>query len=156
MTGMTTEMLPIEVDEATERRCYRCHEIRPRAMFYEERERRRSIRDGRRDWKMHCRICQREINIARLADRRAQVDAVKIERGCMDCGLKLPDHPEVFDFDHRPGEVKVDGIAVLIHKGTVEEMFAEMEKCDVVCANCHRIRTRQRGRILPGEEIPDE
>jgi len=47
------------------------------------------------------------------------------------------------DFDHRPGEVKVDSVTRLVmHPPSV--LSAEIAKCDLICANCHRIRTRKR------------
>lgn len=71
---------------------------------------------------------------------------------CMDCGGTFD--PVCMDFDHRPGEVKVFGIG---SKGTMKPervVRAEAAKCDVVCANCHRLRTyRQRNhRIICGQE----
>lgn len=46
------------------------------------------------------------------------------------------------DFDHVRGE-KAFSIAVrYVH--SLDKLFAEIEKCDIVCANCHRIRTQAR------------
>ena len=143
--GYMTDFLLIDVPEATTRRCGRCGETRPRAMFYEASEAKRAEREGRRHFRRPCRVCQREINRANQADRRAMLDKIKTEAGCMDCGLKDVEHPEIYDFDHRPEEVKVQGVAIFVTKGTVENMLQEVQKCDVVCANCHRIRTRARG-----------
>jgi hypothetical protein len=53
------------------------------------------------------------------------------------------DHPECLDLDHRPGEIKLFDIS----KSTTRSLalvIAEAEKCDVVCSNCHRIRTMAR------------
>lgn len=59
---------------------------------------------------------------------------------CSDCGITY--QPCVMDFDHRPGERKARrGIVGLITSGSVETLIAEIAKCDLVCANCHRIRT---------------
>lgn len=59
---------------------------------------------------------------------------------CMDCGNNYP--WECMDFDHRPGTHKSFTMANALHYtwATVE---AEVEKCDLVCANCHRIRTQR-------------
>jgi hypothetical protein len=61
---------------------------------------------------------------------------------CMDCGGEFP--PECMDFDHRPEETKLFHIAQLSHGRSRERLNAEVAKCDIVCANCHRIRTRKR------------
>lgn len=111
-------------------------------MFYVEMEARRSAKVGRPIvW--HCRECQREKNNARRADRQAYSDRVKVDRGCADCGIKRPE-PEVYDFDHLPGAEKIANVSTLLTKGSWDQFTAEIEKCEVVCANCHRVRTRNR------------
>lgn len=52
------------------------------------------------------------------------------------------------DFDHVKGN-KVSGIAIMVGYKTIsmEELLAEMEKCELVCANCHRIRTKKRAEV---------
>jgi hypothetical protein len=61
----------------------------------------------------------------------------------MDCGVGYPHY--VLDFDHRPGEQKTAGINVLVKRGASASVLrSEMAKCDLVCANCHRMRTWQR------------
>jgi hypothetical protein len=66
---------------------------------------------------------------------------VKTQRGCVDCGYK--GHPVALDFDHRPGTVKLSSVAALV-TCSWDSIIAEIKKCDVVCANCHRIRTYER------------
>lgn len=61
------------------------------------------------------------------------------ENPCKDCGQQYPFY--VMEFDHREGEEKVDAIANLAANGSLKALLAELEKCDVVCANCHRART---------------
>lgn len=58
---------------------------------------------------------------------------------CADCGVRYP--PYVMDFDHRDGSTKVDNVGSLVGRVNVSKLLAEIEKCDVVCANCHRERT---------------
>jgi hypothetical protein len=45
------------------------------------------------------------------------------------------------DFDHLPGTGKRRSIAHLLHYKSLDEVKAEIAKCELVCANCHRIRT---------------
>lgn len=59
---------------------------------------------------------------------------------CYDCGIIYPSY--VMDFDHRKKEDKLNNIARLIRDGwSKEKLLFEIKKCDLVCANCHRIRT---------------
>lgn len=66
-------------------------------------------------------------------------------RPCADCGKTYPYY--VMDFDHKPetevshhlkprGRHGMDRLA-----GSKNLLLAEIAKCDVVCANCHRERT---------------
>lgn len=69
-------------------------------------------------------------------------DAVKLALGCADCGWC--GWARGLDWDHVRG-VKLGGIATLIANGRLwNEIEAEMRKCEVVCANCHRVRTALR------------
>lgn len=78
------------------------------------------------------------------ANKRTALQAIKLERGCADCGYA--EHAEALDFDHRPGEVKLLSIGRQCANAGIERLLAEVEKCDVVCANCHRVRTYTRGQ----------
>ena len=112
------------------RKCIKCGVHRPLDMFYKGKKNR------------PCAPCARERMNARVAEKTAYIQRIKLERGCADCGLKIP-HPEVYDFDHRPGVHKVAKVAQM-RLGNMAALVAEIEKCDVVCANCHRIRTASR------------
>jgi hypothetical protein len=140
------EAFGFEVAEATERRCTICGEVRPIAMFYVEMERRRALRDGRKKFTMPCRYCQSLLNQKYRAERLAYSDKIKLEAGCADCGIKS-DHPEIYDFDHLDATTKIDTVSTLLNKGTLEDFVAEIAKCEVVCSNCHRIRTRARKQL---------
>ena len=69
------------------------------------------------------------------------VDAIK-SQACTDCGVQYP--PYVMDFDHVRGE-KLLNLSKLRHSRLAwSRLIAELEKCEVVCSNCHRIRTQLR------------
>ena len=77
------------------------------------------------------------------AARKVIMDALK-DLPCMDCGRAFP--PECMDYDHRPGEIKVANVSWM--KGRRwERVLAEIAKCDLICANCHRIRTKKREEV---------
>lgn len=67
---------------------------------------------------------------------------------CMDCGVQYPFY--IMDFDHRPGEVKCFGLGDAESRSTAK-ILAEIDKCDLVCANCHRERTFNRGIVIQKE-----
>lgn len=51
-------------------------------------------------------------------------------------------NPVVLEFDHRKSEEKLGNVADLAINGvSLSNLVSEMEKCDVRCANCHRIKT---------------
>lgn len=81
----------------------------------------------------------------RRARNRGIVDLAK-DRPCEDCGLRFP--PECMDFDHVRGEKRGDVGRMAMQKGAVITLLAEIAKCEVVCANCHRIRTRVRRQYI--------
>ena len=62
---------------------------------------------------------------------------------CADCAQTF----EVccMDFDHREGTVKSNNLGTMFSNHHSRILIqAELDKCDLVCANCHRIRTRDR------------
>lgn len=72
---------------------------------------------------------------------RNQIDEFKILSGCKDCGYNK--HAYVLDFDHLKD--KEDGISEMLHRSlSWDRIKKEIEKCEVVCSNCHRIRTYNR------------
>jgi hypothetical protein len=66
----------------------------------------------------------------------------QMEKGCADCGNKSTQ--QLLEFDHLPGTEKSFNIGEQIGNRSRETLWAEIAKCDVVCANCHNIRTANR------------
>jgi len=60
---------------------------------------------------------------------------------CADCGGRFAQCS--MDFDHRDPSTKVKNVTSMI-MGSIERMLAEAAKCDIVCSNCHRLRTFDR------------
>lgn len=61
---------------------------------------------------------------------------------CADCGEKHPHF--VMHFDHLDGGTKTANVAQLVANGQKVAVLKEIEKCEVVCANCHAYRTNNR------------
>ncbi len=84
---------------------------------------------------------------ARLA-KLEKLHTLKSDMGpCMDCGMTY--HPYVMEFDHREDEEKIASVSSMLRMCGWDKILAEIAKCDLVCANCHRMRTFNRnGKLL--------
>jgi hypothetical protein len=78
------------------------------------------------------------------------VTAIKQAGVCVDCGGSF--HPVAMDFDHLPGEEKRYEIARML-SGTwsIKSIEKEIAKCELVCSNCHRVRTATRAGWKRGD-----
>lgn len=76
-------------------------------------------------------------------DAKAFIDAAK-DVPCADCGNTFP--AVCMDFDHL-GD-KEFTIAAKIGRIALDKIKAEVLKCEVVCACCHRIRTASRLSLM--------
>jgi hypothetical protein len=88
--------------------------------------------------------------------RDKQLDELIIKhksKPCADCDIQYP--PYVMDFDHLDGETKEFGISYMRrHRMAFDKIEAEIAKCEVVCANCHRERTNQRNPARYTQKSP--
>ena len=72
------------------------------------------------------------------------IKAIKAVTPCVDCKIQYP--PYVMDFDHRDPTIKLFSIGSMAKfRATLEDVKTEIAKCDIVCANCHRMRTHNQG-----------
>lgn len=70
---------------------------------------------------------------------KKKLDKIK-ESPCLDCGLSF--HSCQMDFDHVRGE-KIGPVSQML-RGPWKLLLLEIEKCDLLCAHCHAIRTHTR------------
>lgn len=104
-----------------------------------------------------CKECRKELDKQRyLADpeRRKQTSkalrksrsawAVELKSGkaCTDCGNSY--HPAAMQWDHT-GSDKEYNVSNMGYLGlSKERILREISKCELVCANCHAVRTYNR------------
>jgi hypothetical protein len=95
-----------------------------------------------------CRACFRATYYQPGKDRLLQS---KLDRGqCGDCELKVTlANAVVFDYDHRDASTKTTEVSRLCY-APLQAFQDEQAKCDLVCANCHRLRTQARGYFKGG------
>jgi hypothetical protein len=73
---------------------------------------------------------------------KAYVDGLKANTPCEDCGFIYP--PYVMQFDHVL-EGKRNAVANLVREGvSIQVIQTEIDKCELVCSNCHAERTHSR------------
>ena len=115
--------------------------------------------DGRQPW---CKSCRRAYDAAyhqRVRARRKEQKRrnklaflqwyreLKESLPCADCGQRV--HHAALQFDHLPGSDKRGDVGHLMRHSSQRLILDEIAKCEPVCANCHAIRTFERGIGLP-------
>jgi hypothetical protein len=142
-------------DASEEKRCCRCGGVKPLAEFAW----RRKAKDQRDTFCRPCRSAygkehyaanrQRYIDQAAAVKKRLRLErtmrliAYFESHPCVDCGER---DPVVLEFDHLRDKAFAIGPKLCTMKW--ESIAAEIAKCEVVCANCHRRRTaRRRGAM---------
>jgi hypothetical protein len=104
--------------------CRKCSQARSKQYYKENKDKHKKVVRG---WnKDHRRELQNYL-----------LEYLKIH-SCVDC---KESNPVVLEFDHVRGK-KIRGICDMVRRGNSLTMIkAELEKCEVRCANCHKIRT---------------
>jgi hypothetical protein len=69
------------------------------------------------------------------------IQELKSSTPCMDCKESFPYY--VMDFDHVRGR-KHKNVMELIPTLSKKIIDLEIAKCEIVCSNCHRVRTHER------------
>lgn len=127
--------------------CPKCMTVKPLSAFNIRRDRAKPRPTA---WCRECnypthRKADRKRWTAKYATRRAWLDKLK-SVPCADCGGSFPS--VCMDFDHVRGDKRFRINASTV--GLPEHILAEeLKKCEVVCSNCHRLRTARRGRAKP-------
>ncbi len=66
--------------------------------------------------------------------------------GCSICGIKINENNvHMFALDHREPALKLFQLSQSKNKYTPDAVRAECAKCDLMCHNCHHLKTHQNG-----------
>ena len=87
------------------------------------------------------REAQAQYQRTKTAKLQVEIQELKESSPCTDCKRVYPYY--VMDFDHVRGEKK-ERVNRLVQRGQRKAAYIEIEKCELVCSNCHRERTHQR------------
>lgn len=104
----------------------------------------RAIADYNAKWRSnnHDRFIKRHrLHQRRKYDKFLELtNSIKLEKGCADCGYK--EYAVALQFDHVRGNKEFT--ISRRHFLPKSKILAEISKCEVVCANCHAVRTWKR------------
>jgi len=143
--------------------CSKCGTLKPLEAFTQEKNRKGELRH-----RADCKECHKETfrrfmdqhpgyarkryhaknlretmvagNKERRQIRYAAIRRIKEGSPCLDCGGFFPG--VAMDFDHRDRAQKITEIPTMVKRYVAwPTILAEIAKCDLVCANCHRLRT---------------
>ena len=99
-----------------------------------------------------CHSADRDISIESaptgVGRRRCWIDFATSLRA--DCGGRFS--PCAMDFDHRDPAQKSAEVTRMVGRAGTQRILDEVAKCDIVCANCHRLRTYRRRSMAPLRE----
>jgi len=126
--------------------CCKCQQLKS----FEEFNKNNSRKDGRQTY---CRICSiksakysyssrkhelRQVFAERADIKRrkivAQIGQIKADTGCIFCKEK---EPSCLDF-HHTDNTKDKSVSYFAHAKSITKALKEIEKCIILCANCHR------------------
>lgn len=133
-----------------EKLCPKCDTVKPTTSFHKDKK-------GKMGHAHYCKECAnrktREYHKSKSSDetwvlkrrkdvsqkqKAAKLKAIEYLGGkCFDCGGSFP--PYVYDFHHLDGETKLDNPSRFL-RGSWDLAVAELDKCVLLCANCHRGR----------------
>lgn len=80
-----------------------------------------------------------------------EIQQYKLDKGCADCGFNS--HAAALEFDHLPEFEKKFNIGEKMGSYSMATLLEEIAKCEIVCANCHAIRTATRRSRIEIESV---
>ena len=114
--------------ELIEKLCNKCKNIRPISEYYQR-------QDGNGPT-AYCKDCTKLQTIER--QRALKLKAIEYKGGkCEDCGII--GHPAIYDFHHLDTTLKDFSIGHT-KLSSFNNIKEELDKCILLCSNCHRIR----------------
>lgn len=130
--------------DATEKICPKCNLLKPITSFGVNRTRRQSyckicanhsakkwFKETKQDNKRYRELLDRpKLSLKKIRD---EVSKLKSDKGCVRCGEK---DSACLDYHHLRD--KTFNVSTLCAKKNREKIYEEIEKCVVICANCHR------------------
>jgi len=117
--------------------CHACQEEKEITDFFKDKNR----PDGA---STQCKLCHKERINKRHRKHREYLNQYKLDKGCASCGYN--ELPYVLHFDHIDPSSKdkvLKGRYGIEAKWGMDRINKELTKCQILCANCHAIKTHK-------------
>lgn len=123
--------------------CVGCEKRKPVSEF----NKRNSSKDGLNS---NCKVCSRDkgkkqynknkkyyIDKAKKSNNEFKMWYIEL-KSTLECDRCGENHPATLDFHHKDPNDKVSGVCELARNCNKNRVLEEIEKCIVLCSNCHR------------------
>jgi 5-methylcytosine-specific restriction endonuclease McrA len=122
--------------------CKACQKEKPLAEFTT----RGKSRPG--EYQNDCNECRASILRKHKQHTSALVKRWKLRKGCQRCGFKA-EHSVQLDIDHIvPKRAAGNDRQAINTSWCKERLKKELARCQVLCANCHRLKTYEDGTMF--------
>lgn len=129
-TAETTYISP----KSQKRSCRICTTARIKERWATEPDLKVKNRNHMREWRSANRERDRSNWTNLRKKKKIWLDEQKVT-GCINCPEK---DPACLDFHHRDPQHKKANLSEAIAQWSIERLQNEVNKCDILCANCHR------------------
>ena len=122
------------------RKCTKCKKLLPLTQYHSNGK----TPNGKKKYKTHCKECSK--------NQRVDIYREAIEKyfggfKCQRCGFE--GHPSQFDCHHIDPSTKTANVSKL--RSQPKKLYQEMQKCELLCANCHRLTYNENNKIIEQE-----
>jgi hypothetical protein len=133
----------IDVTNLTSIVCPKCNEDKPISQYYK-----RKIKDRNYGFQTYCKSCFNKYTVDRWINKKINAIIYKGSK-CEDCDNTYPNEPYViFEFHHLdPSKKDFDWNTLKLHPDHI--IKKELDKCDLLCSNCHKIRHYLLNKVAP-------
>ena len=133
-----------EINPLATKKCGKCKKHKDLSEF-SDREATKS--DGLQSW---CKGCIVETQEATAIRNARHVQEYLKTHHCVTFGCGQS-NPWMLDFDHIDRSTKYKSVSQLVKQGaSIAVINEEIAKCQILCANCHRMKTAEEGRYNSG------
>lgn len=116
-----------------EKYCSRCNEIKDKSEFFKKDKKSEVLQS-------YCKKCNSKHVITRAKDKKL-ILLTYMGGECVDCNLKVNEtNGCVFDFHHLNPKEKDFNLSEFKNREIDEIIKKELDKCVLLCSNCHRMR----------------